>query len=124
MPQKIIIADDEDMVREAVRLCLQDGGYEIYEAADGREALELARRILPDLMVLDVMMPGMAGYRVCTELKKDEATKNIFILFLTARGTQQAENTVIRSGGDEFMAKPFDPALLREKVKQALETEA
>jgi DNA-binding response OmpR family regulator len=120
MPGKIIIADDEDVVRETVRLCLQNNGYEIYEAADGLEALELARRIKPDLMILDVMMPGMAGYRVCTELKKDDATRNIFILFLTARGTRQAENTVIRSGGDDFMAKPFDPALLREKVKAAL----
>jgi DNA-binding response OmpR family regulator len=120
MPKKIIIADDEDMVRESVRLSLQDGGYEIYEAADGLEALELARRVKPDLMILDVIMPGMAGYRVCTKLKSDEATRNIFILFLTARDTRQAENTVIRSGGDDFMAKPFDPALLRQKVKAAL----
>jgi two-component system alkaline phosphatase synthesis response regulator PhoP len=120
MPKKILIADDEEIVRESVKLCLEKGGYEIYEACDGLEAVNLSKKIMPDLLILDVIMPGMAGYRVCTELKKDNSTKSIFILFLTGRGTRQAESTVIRSGGDDFISKPFDPAELRARVEKAL----
>ena len=120
MPKKILIADDEDNIRELVRVSLEDEGFELYEARDGNEAVEKARQIKPDLIVLDVMMPGKVGYQVCEELKSDPATSHVFVLFLSARGRPVAEMTGKMTGGDEFMIKPFEPAELRQKVRKGL----
>ena len=118
--KKILIADDGEDIRELIHVTLEDEGYDLSEAVDGNQALEKARAIKPDLIILDVMMPGKTGYAVCEELKKDPATKNIFILFLTARGSPISQNTANQSGGDAYMTKPFEPAELRTKVKKAL----
>ena len=118
--KKILIADDGEDIRELINITLEDEGYELHEAVDGNDALAKARSILPDLIVLDVMMPGMTGYQVCEELKKDPLTRGIYIMFLTARGSNLAKTTADRSGGDDYMIKPFDPPALREKVKKAL----
>ncbi len=120
MAKKILIADDEDMVRNVLRLSLQSEGYEIYEAGDGAEALSMAREIVPDLLILDIMMPGMIGYRVCKELKKDPATKDILVMFITSRDVSLAEAAARESGGDDIMGKPFMPDELREKVRRLL----
>jgi len=117
---KILIADDDDNIRELVRITLEDEGFEIFEAKDGVDAVEKARKLKPNLMILDVMMPGKTGYMVCEEIKQNPATKNIFVLFLTARGSQIAEHTATDKGGDAYMTKPFEPAELRKKVRQAL----
>lgn len=120
MKKRILIADDGEDIRELVRVTLEDEGYELFEAKDGNEALEKARSLKPNLMVLDVMMPGKTGYVICEELKKDPATKNIFILFMTARGSPISKNTANQSGGDAYMTKPFEPSELRARVKKAL----
>jgi len=117
---RILIADDAENIRELVRVSLEDEGYEIFEASDGNDALEKARKLKPDMVILDVMMPGKTGYVVCEELKADPATKHIFVLFMTARGSPLAQATANQRGGDGFMAKPFEPAQLRDKVKKAL----
>ena len=123
MTKKVLIADDEDNIRELVKASLRREPIEIFEANDGKEALAKAKQIKPDLIILDVMMPGMVGYAVCEELKKHPDTKDIYVIFLTARGSSVSEITSKIQGGDEFMAKPFDPKELREKVKKALAIE-
>jgi len=120
MARKVLIVDDEEFVRALIKDSLGSEGYELYEAPNGSEALELARNIKPDLVILDVMMPGMVGYRVCRELKNDAEMKSVFVLFLTARSGNETESTVIRSGGDDLMLKPFDPNDLRARIKAAL----
>jgi len=120
MAKKILIADDEMNIRELVKASLKREQFELYEAEDGNEALQKARQIKPDLIVLDVMMPGKVGYEVCEELKSDPETKGIYIIFLTARGGSVAETTGKMQGGDAFMVKPFEPKELREKVRKAL----
>ena len=122
MTKKILIADDEELIRGAVKLSLRDQGYELYEAKNGTIALEMAKNIKPDLMILDVMMPGIVGYAVSKELKDDPETRDIYILFLTSRGGTQAEMTAMRSGADAYLSKPFEPAQLREMIKKALGT--
>ena len=120
MPKKILIVDDEDNVRELVRITLEDEGYELHETDNGDDAVAMAREIKPDLMVLDVMMPDKTGYEVCEELKNDPETSDIYVLFLSARGSSISEKTGKVKGGNEFMTKPFEPPELREKVKKAL----
>ncbi|HUT55782.1 MAG TPA: response regulator [bacterium] len=120
MAKKVLIADDDDMVRNLIKLTIRDDGYEVHEACDGIEALDMAREIMPDLIVMDVMMPGKVGYQVCQELKEDPDTRQIFVMFLTARGGSLSKETVELSGGDAFLSKPFTPRELRELIQKAL----
>ena len=121
MGKKILIADDEERVRKLVRTILElaKSGFEIYEAVDGDEAYKMAKKIKPDLMVLDIMMPGMNGYDVCKKLKSSDATRKIYVLILTARGSSLSERTMELVGADAFLAKPFTPLELELTVKNA-----
>jgi DNA-binding response OmpR family regulator len=120
MGKKILVADDEKIVRDSVRLCLAKEGYEIHEAEDGADALARARELHPDLVILDLMMPDQWGYAVCEELKKDPATSNIPIMFLTARKATASQKIGELKGGDDYVVKPFAPEELREKVRKLL----
>jgi len=120
MRKKILIADDEDNIRKLVRVSLEDEGYDLFEARDGNEAVAKAKELKPDLIILDVMMPGKIGYQVCEELKQAPETSRIFVVFLSARGKPLSEMTGKMIGGNEFIAKPFDPSELRARVKKAL----
>lgn len=120
MRKKILIADDEANIRELVRVSLEDEGFELYEAADGKEALELARTLRPDLVILDLMMPDKWGYTVCEELKQGRDTRQILVLFLTARSSAQAKKMGQLKGGDAYLVKPFQPQELKQKVKELM----
>ena len=120
MAKKILIVDDEANIRELVRFAVEDEGYEIFEAGDGETGLKMAREIKPDLMTLDVMLPGKVGYQVCEELKADPATRSIYIIIMSARGKSRLELTGKMQGADEVMAKPFEPLELAEKIRSAL----
>ena len=122
MASKILIVDDEEKIRTLIRTSLEfeDGDFEIFEARDGFEALEKAREIKPKLMILDVMMPGKSGYEVCKDIKSSPETRDIYVLFLTARGSAISEKTIQLSGGDELMIKPFTPDELGKKVRKAI----
>jgi two-component system alkaline phosphatase synthesis response regulator PhoP len=121
MARKILIADDEDMVRELVKTSLRNDGYEFVEAREGQEALNLTKAHMPDLVILDIMMPGMLGYQVCKEIKNNKKTAKIPVLFITARtSTLSVQTAVQSSGGQELINKPFDPADLRARVKKLL----
>ena len=122
MMKKILIVDDEKRVRDLVKATLevQSEDLKIYEAKDGKEAVVKAREIAPDLIILDVMMPGASGYQVCKEIRKIPDIKDTIVLFLTARGGELSEKTVELSGGDDIMIKPFNPIELRLKVRKML----
>jgi len=121
MAKRILIADDDPHIRELIQLTLEDDGYEIREASDGNEAVAKAKEFQPDLIILDVMMPGKVGYTACSEIKQDPAGRNAYIILLTARGTSVAKMTGETAGADEFMTKPFEPKALREKIKKILD---
>ncbi|HNW28220.1 MAG TPA: diguanylate cyclase [Spirochaetota bacterium] len=120
MKRKILIADDEPSnVRILGELLKND--YEIFIAGDGGEALDLAARILPDLIILDVMMPGIDGYDVCRELKSRKETEGIPVIFVTAR--KKAEDIVrgFEVGGRDYIQKPFYPQELHARVQTHIE---
>ncbi len=118
--QLILIADDEDDVRELVRLNLARAGYQTVEAADGLAALRQARAHRPDLIVLDVMMPGRDGLRVCEELRQDEFLQKVPVIMLTARGMAADRIAGLEKGADDYIAKPFSPKELILRVQAIL----
>ena len=120
MTKKILIADDEDEIRKLITATLEDEGYEIHQASNGSKALDIAKQIKPDLVILDIMMPEKTGYEVCEELRRNPETKDVYVLFLGARGSGIAEKTGKVKGGDAFMTKPFEPDDLLDRVKKIL----
>lgn len=116
----VLLADDEQNLRELVRTTLEDPDYRILEAADGRTALELARRELPDLVVLDWTMPVMNGVDVVEALRKEPATATTPIIMLTARGQATDRKRGVAAGVTAYLVKPFSPLELLEKVRELL----
>jgi CheY-like chemotaxis protein len=116
--KSILLADDSPFVRRLVRATLAAAiRCEILEAADGAEALALARRERPFLAVLDVDMPGLDGYAVCRALKADPATRGILVLILTGSAQPDAEALGMAAGADGFFSKPFSPRALQDRVR-------
>ena len=118
--QKILVCDDDPNIRNIIDFGLQAEGFQVLAAADGAEALELARREAPDLVILDVMMPGSDGVEVCAALKQDEATRHLPVLLLTARTGKQDRDRGLAAGADDYITKPFSPGRLVEKVQSVL----
>lgn len=118
---KILIADDEKDVRDLVRFTFERRGFEVVEAADGIQALTVARRESPDLIILDAMMPGMSGYEASRELKKAEATKGIPIVFLSAKGQTYEVAEGLEAGAVAYIVKPFAPKELVAQVQEILQ---
>jgi CheY-like chemotaxis protein len=116
--KKLLIADDEDGVRSLVRMTLEADGFEILEAKDGQEALTVAREQAPDLMLLDVMMPGESGVEVCRALKADPRTAGITIVMLTAQAQDRDREDGLAAGADDYFTKPFSPVNLLSKVEE------
>jgi CheY-like chemotaxis protein len=105
---KILVVDDEDDVRNLLVMIFRDAGYEVDSARNGKEAVEKAKREKPDLIFLDILMPVMDGFEACSLLKKDPATRNIFIAFLTAKDMPQDWDRGLQSEADVYIAKPFN----------------
>jgi len=122
MSKKIIlIVDDQGELRKLVRMTLEFGDYELHEAENGQRALELSKVIQPDLVILDVMMPGdINGYQVCEKLKQGQNEKVPYVLLLTARGQKSDVDEGERVGADNYLVKPFSPLELIDNVKKAL----
>lgn len=119
--KKILIVDDQEEVRELVEVTLNIGDYEISQAENGVTALEIARRELPDLILLDVQMPGdMDGFEVCEILKNDTETAGITIIMLTAMGQAIDKKKGDEAGCDGYYTKPFSPLELMNKVEEIL----
>ena len=107
MSQQILIVEDEADIRELLRFNLEREGFSVLEAADGNEALRLARQHLPDLMLLDVMMPGPDGFEVCRLLGAQAETAHIPVLMLTARGEEMDRVVGLSLGADDYVVKPL-----------------
>ena len=118
--KRILLVDDEKDMVYAVKLKLEASGYEVLTAPDGQDALEKARRSKPDLMILDLMLPKIDGYKVCRMLKFDDKYKNIAVIMLTARVQANDEKLGYDVGADAYIAKPFEPKTLLEKIKELL----
>jgi DNA-binding response OmpR family regulator len=116
----ILVADDEEDVRDLVCFNLEQAGFRTVEAVNGLEAVELARQRMPAAVVLDVMMPGRDGFRVCEALRSDDATSRIPVLMLTARGQTQDRIAGLQKGADDYVSKPFSPKELVLRVQALL----
>jgi len=120
MNKRVLVCDDEPYVVESVSYVVRKAGFEVLTAEDGDAALETAKREHPDLMFLDIMMPGIAGDEVCRRLKAEPGTRDIHIVILTARGQEEDERRALQMGADEFMTKPFSPRKMRDKLVRLL----
>ncbi len=116
----ILVADDEDSLRLLIRTTLENKEITILEAGDGITALEIARQELPELVVLDWMMPGKNGLEVVRELRADPRTAGIAILMLTAMGQEKDRKEGLAAGVQAFLVKPFSPLELLERVQAVL----
>jgi CheY-like chemotaxis protein len=119
---KILIAEDERDIRELVAFNLRIlGKFDVSEAANGIEAVERATAECPDLILMDVRMPKMTGYEACKKLKENDETKDIPVIFLSAKGQDKEIQQGINAGAEEYILKPFESEDLLSKVRQALE---
>ncbi len=119
--KKILLVEDEVDFRMAVRMRLEGAGYEVIEAADGVAGLDMARHEGPDLIILDLMLPKMDGYKVCRFLKFDEKFRHIPVVMLTARAQPSDNETGLAVGADEYLTKPFKPQDLLGTINRLLE---
>lgn len=117
---KILIAEDERDIRDLVAFTLRFAGYEVSTAANGEEAVALASKENPDLILLDVRMPRMTGYDACRVLKAHPEMKDIPIVFLSAKGQESEIQTGLEAGAEEYLLKPFAPDQLTDRVKTIL----
>jgi PAS domain S-box-containing protein len=121
MPATVLVCDNEDVLRTLVRAALGDRGYRIAEARDGEESLEVARETKPDLIILDMLMPGRSGLEVLTELRQDPAFASTPVIVLTARAQASDREAALRAHADRFLAKPFSPRELAAMVDELLD---
>lgn len=120
--KKILVVDDEEEIVNNLRMALEMKGYETLSAYDGQEALDIARKEKPDLILLDIIMPRVNGYQVCRQLKKEEETKSIPILMLTAKTRDSDRFWGKETGADDYITKPYDTLDLLEKIGQFLKS--
>jgi DNA-binding response OmpR family regulator len=116
----VLVADDDDDVLALVVRRLERDGYKVITARDGAEALRLARENLPDLAVLDVMMPHLTGYEVTQQLRQETITERIPVILLTARVQEDDVKRGFSVGADDYIKKPFSPQELRSRVQAVL----
>lgn len=118
--EKILIVEDETALSEIIKIRLEKNGYEVISAFDGAQALEMARQQNPSLIILDLMLPKIDGYKVCRMLKFDEKYKKIPIILFTARVQESDKKLGEQVGADAYITKPFDPETLLSKIKELL----
>jgi two-component system alkaline phosphatase synthesis response regulator PhoP len=116
---RILIVEDHPTMRGAMRLVLEEGGYRISEAADGIGALEMVREDPPDLVFLDLHIPGMSGAEILAAIRSDEAAAHTRVIVVTADGEEGRERAIAQ-GADAYFTKPFSPAALLTKAEQVL----
>jgi len=117
---KILIAEDERDIRDLVAFTLRFAGHEVFAAANGEEAVEMAPKVNPDLILMDVRMPRMTGYQACKAMKANPDLKDIPVVFLTARGQESEIQEGLDAGAEEYLLKPFAPDHLTARIKTIL----
>ncbi len=118
--ESILVVEDEDDIRELLRYNLEKEGYQVFPAATGEEALQAVRSRLPDLILLDLMLPGIDGLEVCRSIKGAAATRHLPLVMLTAKGEEADIVTGLELGADDYITKPFSPRVLLARVRAAL----
>jgi DNA-binding response OmpR family regulator len=117
---KILIAEDERDIRDLVAFTLRFAGHEVFTAANGEEAVEMAPKVSPDLVLMDVRMPRMTGYEACRAMKARADLKDIPVVFLSAKGQENEIQQGLDAGAEEYLLKPFAPDQLTSHVKAIL----
>lgn len=120
MVKKILLVDDETDILDLIKYNLEREGFEVKIADNGKTAIDVASNFVPDLILLDVMMPEMDGVETCIELRKNSKLKNVIIAFLTARGEDYSQIAGFEAGADDYITKPIKPRVLVSKVKALL----
>ncbi|GCE26109.1 DNA-binding response regulator [Dictyobacter alpinus] len=120
MVRKILVVDDEAVLIEAIAYNLEQSGYLVVTAMDGMSALDIARKESPDLIVLDIMLPGMDGLEVCRQLRRDDRTATVPIIMLTAKGEEIDKVVGLEVGADDYVTKPFGRRELLARVRALL----
>lgn len=113
---KVLVVDDEEPILELLRYNLEKGGYEVKTASDGSKAVDIARRFLPDLVLLDIMMPKMDGVETCRLLRDIPELQKTFVVFLTARSEEYSEVAAFDVGADDYITKPIKPRALMSRI--------
>jgi len=121
---KILIVDDEPDIRELIEYNLKKEGYQVFTASNGQEGVAEAKRVLPDLIILDIMMPKMDGIEACRILRTMNEFKNTFMVFLTARSEEYSEIAGFNVGADDYIAKPIKPRALTSRINAILRRNA
>jgi two-component system alkaline phosphatase synthesis response regulator PhoP len=121
MAKRILVIEDEPHVQAVIRKRLETKGYEVVTAIDGREGLRQCRSARPDLIILDLILPGMDGFQLCALLKRDDTLRETPILMLTARTQERDIERGIALGADAYMTKPFKPAALLKRIAELLD---
>jgi two-component system alkaline phosphatase synthesis response regulator PhoP len=122
LKRKILIADDEQDILDFLQFTFESNGFEVATAKDGIQAIKLAKQFVPDIFLLDIMMPNLEGTSVCEYLRKTEEFKNTPIVFLTARNNEETEVNAFNIGADDFIAKPIKPKALLLRINKILVT--
>ena len=117
---KILLVDDEPDIIEIIRFNLEQKGYQISTASDGLEAIKAAEKEMPNLIIMDVMMPNLDGIEACERLRQDDRFADTIIMFLTARGEDYSYVAAFDAGADDYVTKPIKPKVLLSKVKGLL----
>ena len=117
---KVLIADDEHNIRHILDFSLHAEGFDVVSADNGEDAFTLAVEIVPDLIILDVMMPGRGGIETCKLLKQDERTADIPVILLSAKSTREDRESGIAAGADKYITKPFSPQTVVDTVQSLL----
>ena len=116
----ILVAEDERDIRDLIVFTLQINGYNVVDVTNGEEAVEKAKEIIPDLILMDVRMPKMTGYEACEALKKQKETEDIPVIFLSAKGQEVEISTGMDKGAEAYLLKPFAPDNLSKQVNEIL----
>jgi DNA-binding response OmpR family regulator len=124
LTHSVLVVDDEPMARTLLRLMLVRAGFEVLEAADGLDALSKVKVQLPDVMILDVMMPGMDGFAVCEALRQEAETAELPIIMLSAKTDVNSVRKGLEAGATKYLTKPVSPDELTQNVRDALQNTA
>ena len=120
---KILVVEDEIQLRNVICMYLKKEGYTVLETDNGLEALSIAEREIPKLMILDIMLPGLSGYEVCKRLKSDKIMKKIIVVILSAKGQEWEKMEGYQVGADLYETKPFSPRQLISSINALIQNE-
>lgn len=123
MSYKVLVIEDEKNIILGVKTCLEVADYQVTVAENGEQALQEVEKELPDIILLDLLLPGMSGYQVCAQLKKDPKTKDIPVIVLSAKTEEEDMRRAEKAGADAYMTKPFRPKELWQQLERFLNKE-